>query len=295
MGKLLSYLRIARPANLVTSVSDVLAGMALSGVFLDSTLQTILGSVFLLCISSIGLYGGGIVFNDVFDFKLDQVERPERTIPSGQLSLKEATIWGVFLFAIGLFAAFTVNSYAGLLALLIIISALVYNKWGKHHSLLGPPNMGLCRGLNLLLGVSIISERLLDLWFLAFIPILYISAITMISRGEVHGSERKPLYTAAFLYSLVIGLILYFAFIENHLVVAFSFLLAFSVMIFAPLYRAIKIPSGAAIRKSVKAGVMALILMNAAWASAVGVWQLAILIAALLPLSYWLAHKFSVT
>jgi len=282
-----------RPANIVTSVADVLAGIAISGYFLGVGQEFL--PVFLLCLSTIGLYGGGIVFNDVFDAGLDKIERPERAIPSGAVSIGEATLLGIILLGMGLSAAFAFSVWSGIIAFLIIIFALVYNKFGKHHPFLGPLNMGLCRGLNLLLGISILSLSLQNYYFLGIIPLIYIFSITMISQGEVHGSNRNKLYTGAFLYLIVIGFILYSAYQQQNLLFATFFLIAFAWMIFKPLFVAIKDPVGRNIGKAVKAGVISLILMDAAWASAYGQIYFALLIAALLPLSLWLAKRFAVT
>ncbi len=251
--------------------------------------------VFLLCISTIGLYGGGIVFNDVFDADLDKVERPERAIPSGAISKKEATLLGIILLSIGCLAAFAFSVRSGIIAFLILVFALVYNKYGKHHAFFGPLNMGICRGMNLLLGVSIVSISLQSFYFLGLIPLIYIFSITMISQGEVHGSNRNKLYTGAFLYLIVIGAILYSAFLRQNIFYAALFLILFAGMIFRPLFTAIKEPVGKNIGKAVKAGVISLILMDAAWASAYGQIFFAMLIAILLPLSLWLAKRFAVT
>jgi hypothetical protein len=296
LKRLRVYMLLMRPANIVTSVADVLAGVAISGIFLqDGLVNGSIGNIILLCLATIGLYGGGIVFNDVFDYELDRIERPERVIPSGQMSLKSAETLGTALLAFGILMALLVDNTAAWFAILISISALVYNKWGKHHPLLGPPNMGLCRGLNLLLGVSILPAALNEIWYVAIVPIIYISAITMISRGEVHGSGKRPLYGAVLLYSIVILMILTFAWNKDMVIFAIPFLLAFAWMIFNPLLKAINTPTGPAIGKSVKAGVVALILMNSAWAASTGAWSLAILIVFLLPLSLWLSRKFAVT
>lgn len=293
MAKSLVFLRLVRPANIVTSVADVLAGIAISGYFLTEKQELL--PVFLLCISTIGLYGGGIVFNDVFDTELDKIERPERAIPSGVISKKEATLLGIILLGIGFSAAFAFSVRSGIIAFLILVFALVYNKFGKHHPFLGPLNMGICRGMNLLLGVSIVSISLQNLYFLGLIPLIYIFSITMISQGEVHGSSRNKLYVGAFLYLIVIGSILYSAFVQQNIFYAALFLILFAWMIFRPLFAAIKDPVGKNIGKAVKAGVISLILMDAAWASAYGQIFFAILIAMLLPLSLWLAKRFAVT
>jgi uncharacterized membrane protein SirB2 len=285
-----------RPANIVTSIADVLAGVAISGYFTTPfNLQQNLIPVLLLSFSTIGLYGGGVVFNDVFDAELDSIERPERPIPSGLISKTEAATLGTVLLAAGIILAFSVNTTAGLFAFFVAASALVYNKWGKHQSFLGPINMGLCRGLNLLLGIAIIPFSLQSTWFLAFVPIIYIASITMISRGEVHGGSKSTLYTAALFYLIVIGSILSYSFAKGNLLFAVVFLLPFARMIFKPLTVAIKEPVGRNIGKAVKAGVIALILMNAAWAAAFGAVYVALIIVILLPISIKLGRLFAVT
>jgi len=49
------------------------------------------------------------------------------------------------------------------------------------------------------------------------------------------------------------------------------------------------------VRKAVKFGVLALILMNASWIAIAGHWLLALAVCAILPVSIFLAKKFAVT
>lgn len=283
-----------RPANIVTSVADILAGIAISGVLSNGFSIPWLSIVFLAA-STACLYGGGIVFNDVFDADLDKIERPERAIPSGLISLQHAAILGSLLLLAGIALAALNSLTSGLLALLVAVFALLYNKFGKHHSFFGPLNMGLCRGFNLLLGLSIVPEMLCSHYYLAIIPVVYIFSITMTSRGEVNGGHAKNLYLAAFLYAIVICAIAYFAFVNDRLLWSLLFLVPFTFMIFMPLLKAIKEPIGKNIGGAVKAGVISLILMDAAWAVTFDALILAFIIAALLPLSIWLSKLFAVT
>src|SRR5580692_3251810 len=113
-----------RPANIVTSVADVLAGMTIAGFFgqanrMEAITPMSPGFHFWmkgvgLCVATIGLYGGGVVFNDVFDARLDAVERPERPIPSGLILIRQAAALGTILLLLGIGAASTVNSVAGI-------------------------------------------------------------------------------------------------------------------------------------------------------------------------------------
>ena len=244
--KLTGFLRLMRPANIVTAIADILAGIIISG-FLASSPYSLL-PVFLMAIVATS-----------FVHK------------EGLMSLPV------------------------LFAVVIALAALVYDKWGKHHSLLGPINMGLCRGLNLLLGMSIIPASVTQYWWLGIFPIIYIAAITMISRDEVHGGKKKTLYAAAFFYLVVLAAISWFAYRNGQLLYAAGFILLFAIMIFLPLSKAIKDPVANNIRQSVKAGVLAGILMNAAWAAAFGAIGWALIILCLLPWSILFARLFAVT
>ena len=293
------YLRLMRPANIVTAISDILAGIAIAVYFIGMQPGDIqMLPAFLLVLATIGLYGGGVVFNDVFDADLDKVERPERPIPSGLIQKRKAAILGAVLLTGGIVAATFVHRQffpSGFIALVIAIAALVYDKWTKHYAFSGPVNMGACRGLNLLLGMSLFPEAVYHYWGICLVPMLYIAAITMISRGEVHGGKKQTLYTAAVLYSVVIGSIFFISFSNQTVLFSVVFLVLFATMIFIPLRQAIKNPKGPLIGKAVKAGVLALVLMNAAWAAAFGTLYLALIILLLLPLSIWMAKAFAVT
>lgn len=313
MSRFVGYLRLMRLANIVTAVSDILAGVAIAGSLIsviDLNGAALTGSlishpeflrqILLLMLATACLYGGGVVMNDVFDAGLDKIERPERPIPSGLVSKRSATVLGVLLLMAGIAAAWLSDSYKAsplspYLAAGIAAASVVYDKWGKHNTFLGPLNMGLCRALNLLLGMSLSAYAVYVYWPLALVPMIYIAAITMISRGEVHGGKKTTLYAAAFFYLLVIAAILYFSYISSTLISTIPFLIIFSILIFPSLQKAIFRPDGPAIGKAVKSGVIALIAMNASWAAASGDIYFAVVILLLLPLSLYLSRLFAVT
>lgn len=295
-SKLIGYLRLMRPANILTAITDILAGIAISG-FLATGLGDVQAILQVTCmaIATIGLYGGGVVFNDVFDAALDRVERPERPIPSGIISRTEGVVLGSYLLLLGVLAAFTVGELSGFLAIGIAVAALVYDKWGKHHNLLGPINMGLCRGLNLLLGMSIIPNTLEKYGWLAVLPVLYIAAITMISRDEVHGGKKRTLMYATLGYGIVYTTIFVLAGLNHKFFEVIPFLLVFIWMIMRPLLAAMKEPTGPNIGKAVRGGIIGLIAMNAAWVAAFAPFPYALAILVFLPLSFLLSKAFAVT
>ncbi|MCW7493606.1 UbiA-like protein EboC [Leptospira sp. 2 VSF19] len=284
-----AYLTLFRPANVVTAVADILAGMAIVGfVWRDHS------PIFLL-LSTIGLYGGGVVLNDYFDIEIDTKERPERPIPSGKVKKISALVFGSLLLVVGLGFAFFYQMQSGWIALGIIVLVLTYNRFAKHHSVFGPVVMGMCRGGNLILGMSLVSEIKTFEIALSLLPIFYIIAITMVSRGEVHGGKKLPLLFAGVLYLIVFLCISILSFQLGHLMKSSPFVVLHITMVFPPLLRAYRNPIGPMIGKAVKMGVITLILLNASFAASFGFISVAIVIFCLLPLSLVLAKTFSVT
>lgn len=248
----------------------------------------------LLCLASVFLYAGGVVLNDVFDFEIDKEERPERPIPRGIVSRQSAARFGAILLIIGLGFAFLVNNLCGLIALLLAMSILLYDGYSKKYNFIGPLNMGVCRGLNLLMGMAI-AGQLHSVWY-ALIPITYIFAVTLISRGEVKGNNKNQIISAGILYVAVIFVVL--SIIPGKptsLLEVAPFVILFALLIFRPLIKAYRQNTAGNIKLAVKAGVLSIIALDAFIAAGFSTWWYGLMIILLLPLSLVLSKIFAVT
>lgn len=297
--RLWSHLQLARPPNVVTALADVLAGFAATGLLTSSvelTAAPALTTVGWLLMATVGLYAGGVVFNDVFDAELDQLERPERPIPSGRVSRDSAALFGVVLLLGGVLAATQVSGFSAVLAAALALTALIYDAYGKHLPALGPLNMGVCRGLNLLLGMSGLPAAVTELWFIALISIVYIAAITSVSRGEVHGGNHRTGVVALLLIVTVSIGVLALAWLQSfQMLFAVPFLLLFWWRIVPPYVRAARDPRADRVRVAVQVGVVNLIVLNASIAAGfAGLWY-GLMVLLLLPISAGLARLFAVT
>ncbi len=293
------YLQLTRPANLPTAAADVLAGMVISGIVAIVNQSSFWNfefflPFFCLVLASVFLYAGGVVLNDVFDFQLDKKERPERPIPSSIVSLKSASIFGGILLILGIVLGLYVHVLSGSIALILALSILLYDGVSKKHTFFGPLNMGICRGLNLLLGMSVFGTLLQ--WEYAVVPVVYIAAITLISKGEVHGDNKKHIVFSGMLYALVCGTLLVFQHINGG--IAFQtipFILLFAILIYTPLVKAFLNNSPGNIKKAVIGGVLSIIVLDAIMAVGFSNWMVGIGILLLLPLSIILSKLFAVT
>jgi 4-hydroxybenzoate polyprenyltransferase len=249
-----------------------------------------------LMLSGMALYAGGVVFNDFFDRRLDAQERPERPIPSGRVAATHAAAMGAAFLVAGVVSAFYVSVASGVLAAAIACFALLYDAWAKHQAILGPIFMGLCRGGNLLLGVSAAPVICGQRWFLALLPTTYIVGVTIMSRGEVLGGSRRAAQLASGLTASVFGAIVLLG-----LTMAFQLewaaipLLILAYRVAPNLWRACRAPGPANIRRAVKSGVLSVIVLDAAIAAGfAGPWYGAGVLA-LLGLAGILARPFAVT
>ncbi|WP_366828528.1 UbiA-like protein EboC [Nostoc sp. NMS2] len=297
------YLELMRPANIVTAWADILVGFAASGsgsIFAklingEATFAILIPLAWLL-LATTGLYGGGIVFNDVFDAELDAKERPNRAIPSGRVSRQNAALLGSILFAIGIIAAFQVSWLSAAIAILIALSSLLYDSLAKHHPFFGPLNMGLCRGSNLLLGVSAVPAMIGERWYLALIPVLYIAAITAISQGEVHGGKKITGVLALLLIAIVLTAVLALGILGDYTAIAaLPFAIFLAIRVLPNFVKAASEPVAENIRNAVKIGVLSLIVLDATVASGFAGLYYGLLVLILLPISMKLAQIFAVT
>ncbi|MEH2266243.1 UbiA-like protein EboC [Nostoc sp.] len=297
------YLELMRPANIVTAWADILVGFAASGsgiIFAklingEASFTTLIPLAWLL-LATTGLYGGGIVFNDVFDAELDAKERPNRAIPSGRVSRQNAALLGSILFVIGIVAAFQVSLLSAAIATFIILSCLLYDSLAKHHPFFGPLNMGLCRGSNLLLGVSTVPAIIGERWYLALIPVIYIAAITAISQGEVHGGKKITGVVALLLIAIVLTAVLALGLLgEYTAIAALPFAVLLAIRILPNFIKAAREPIAENIRNAVKIGVLSLIVLDATVASGFAGLYYGLFVLILLPFSMKLAKVFAVT
>lgn len=148
---MIPYLRLVRLPNVFTALADIAAGAAIVRATFHGADHS---RCLLLAAASSALYLAGMALNDVADRDEDARVRPRRPIPSGEVSVRSAIVCGILLMLAALAAAVAVDpvalGYAGMLAAAI----LGYDFAAKHFRLLGPAVLGLCRYLNVSLGMA---------------------------------------------------------------------------------------------------------------------------------------------
>lgn len=139
---MLVWIRILRPINLLLASISVLLAMYILGEIGD--LRTML----LLIVSVIAINGAGNVINDIYDLEIDQVNRPDRPLPSGAMSIESARYYMLALFGSGVMLSTFLNRWAFIIVTFISIPLLVgYSARFKRVALLGNLVVSLMLGL----------------------------------------------------------------------------------------------------------------------------------------------------
>lgn len=195
-GPLSTYATLVRLPNLFTVPPDIVLGAVLAvGAGRAVSDNAVVG----LAVASVVLYAAGTTLNDYFDASEDARERPERPIPSGDVSRNRALVLGIVLLIAGVVTAFRVaGPIAGAVAGALALTILVYDGVFKG-SAIGFVTMGVTRGLNVLLGVTAArSPTSLPLWAVV-VPVtvtIFIAGVTHMAESETRKSDQRVVLPA---------------------------------------------------------------------------------------------------
>lgn len=134
-----AYLEILRPFNALMGVIAVLLVAIISGNF------TIY--VPIACVIVFIFTGAGNAINDYVDHKIDAINKPERPIPSGRISLRAAAIYSIALFTISTIMALVIGIIPGIIVILSAMLMFLYAYRLKKTCLIGNMSIAFLTGL----------------------------------------------------------------------------------------------------------------------------------------------------
>jgi geranylgeranylglycerol-phosphate geranylgeranyltransferase len=144
--------------------------------------------------------GAGNIINDYFDHKIDAVNKPERPIPSGRISLKKALIYSTALFAMGILIAFIINILLGIIAFLSSLLMIYYARDLKTKCLIGNITISFLTGLCFVFGGIAVDQIMVSI-YLGFYAFLMTMAREIVKDMEdMVGDEKEGAKTLPIVY-----------------------------------------------------------------------------------------------
>lgn len=198
--KLATALSLGRISNLPTVWTNVLVGVVLAGgLALDLRLLLLLLALSLF-------YVAGMFLNDAFDREFDARNRPERPIPSGEVSAPTVFAWAFAMLAIGAallvwlgygFEPYTL--WRPVAAGVTLAGAIVFYNARHKDNPLSPLVMGVCRMLVYVTAGFAVSRALpAGLYLAAIVLLCYLIGLTYAAKQE-HLNRLGAAWPLAFL------------------------------------------------------------------------------------------------
>ncbi|MCL2156873.1 MAG: UbiA family prenyltransferase [Methanobrevibacter sp.] len=157
-----AYLEIIRPGNAVMAVIAVI----LIGIIAQNFSYPLIFGMIAVFLAT----AGGNVINDYFDYKIDAINKPNRPIPSGRISLKNSYIYASLLFGasalFGIVIGCMLNNFVPtLIVALSLLLMYYYAKNLKKITLIGNIAISFLTGLcfifaGVILGLDTLSNQL---------------------------------------------------------------------------------------------------------------------------------------
>jgi geranylgeranylglycerol-phosphate geranylgeranyltransferase len=141
-----AYLKLARPVNCAIAFLSVLVGAGMAGQTPDA------GRALSAGLSAACIAGGGNALNDACDEAADRINRPDRPIPSGQVSRRAAVMLAMALFGVGAGLSIGLGAKAIWVALTAIGGLAAYDLALKRVPVVGNGVVSGVSGLALLYG-----------------------------------------------------------------------------------------------------------------------------------------------
>ncbi|RDZ40190.1 4-hydroxybenzoate polyprenyltransferase [Haloferax sp. Atlit-10N] len=270
---LASLARLVRVPNLFTAPPDVILGAVLvSGGRPSVPLSSLAG----VALASVLLYAAGTTLNDYVDADEDAQFRPERPIPSGDVSRMRARNLGVALLCAGVVVAAAAGGPTAGVVAVVLGSFIALYDGALKGTPLGFAAMGGCRGANVALGMAVVAGAPSSLsaptwvYVVPVVVALYIAGVTYMAERETGAGDSGAVLVGMAGVGLAVGSVVAagaavgVGLAVGSVVVAGGLLVWFAAWTGRDLLTAYADPRPGTIGPAVGTCVLALVVLNAA-------------------------------
>ncbi len=202
------YVEIIRPGNVIMAIIAVVL-VAILGKNINIPIILAMLCVFFAM-------SAGNVINDYFDYKIDLINKPQRPIPSGRISLKGAKNYAYILFILAAIVGFIISYLVGtwIPCAIVIFSDIVLYLYAyklKSTPLIGNLTVGFMTGLCFIFAGYTFNNPLIiyESYLLAFFALIMTTAREITKDIEdMKGDEAEGAKTFPILYGSKIAAII---------------------------------------------------------------------------------------
>jgi len=201
--KLKDTIEILRPINDIMGSLTVIIGIlnTRTGISVENLITNFIFGI----LTYFFIAGSGMVINDIYDIEIDKINRPERPIPRGVITLKHAKYLFVGVLSIGLVLSIIHNFILDLNFLNVIIAAIfgfmgwLYAKWGKKSGFFGNIIVSISFSIGLIYGAILNSFQIPIYIYYFFLTCFFLLLSREIIKGceDIEGDKEQGVKTLA--------------------------------------------------------------------------------------------------
>ena len=182
-------IEILRPINCLMGALTILIGLlnTRTGIPLNNLLINIILGV----LTYFFLAGAGMVINDYYDYEIDKINRPQRPIPRGSITLTQAKLLYIIYISIGIAISifnvliFRLSFFIIIIAVIFGLIGLLYAKWGKRSGFLGNLTVSVSFSIGMIYG-ALLNSSYVPIYIYSF---FLTSFFLLLSREVIKGCE----------------------------------------------------------------------------------------------------------
>ena len=201
--KLKDAIEILRPINDIMGSLTVIIGILNTRLGIDPVkliLNLILGVLTYFFIA-----GSGMVINDYYDIEIDKINRPERPIPRGSITLSQAKILWITTSLIGIGIAifhsiiFNIGYLNIIIALFFAFIGWLYAAWGKKSGFFGNIIVSVSFSIGLIYGAVLNNSNIPPYIYFFFLTAFFLLLSREIIKGceDIEGDKNQGVKTLA--------------------------------------------------------------------------------------------------
>ena len=252
--KIKEGIEILRPLNCIMGSLTVLIGILNTRVGVET--PTLIINIILGLFTYFFIAGSGNVINDYYDIEIDKINRPDRPIPRGSITLKQAMIWWIISALIGLVIViihgllFILGFLNIIIALFMVFIGWLYAAWGKKNGFIGNIIVSVSFSIGLVYGAILNSSNIPYYIYFFFLTSFFLLLSREIIKGceDIEGDKNEGVKTLAIrigiekstkismifgIFAIVFFILPFFTEIINHVFFLISMFFGLGVVFYA--------------------------------------------------------------
>ena len=196
-------IEILRPINGLMGGLTVIIGILNTRIDVDPI--TLIFNIIFGVLTYFFISGSSMVINDYYDIEIDKINRPERPIPRGSITLNQAKIIWIITILIGTILSilhsllFKIGYLVTIIVVFMAFIGWLYAAWGKKSGFLGNIIVGISFSIGLIYGAMLNNSIIPPYIYYFFLTSFFLLLSREVIKGceDVEGDKNEGVRTLA--------------------------------------------------------------------------------------------------